>query len=124
MQTKQSYQTKADSGFFAYNPFTGADIDFFPVNRANAETTREQKRIFILTALPIFDCAPDLNAPYHNADGKLCYRRTRQATACNGRVLVTLDNARNIIVTVNGKQTERYSIRYPSKRKKHLFAAY
>ena len=107
---RQSYQTKSQSGFFQYNPFTGADILLFPTDRPV-----EYPRVFVLE-------------PYHKRDTSGEKPRSIAcATACNGRVHVSCDpDTRQITCTVNGKQTERFSIRYaPTRnRRKKAFASY
>jgi hypothetical protein len=105
-----SKQTPLDK-IFSYNPFDGAQINFFPADREKSDP-----RVFLLQPLPPFDCAAD-----PHGDGRL-----KQAIAANGKILVSMNAARSIIVTVNGKKTERYSIVYPKTRtgRKKMFAAY
>lgn len=98
---------------FAYNPFAGATIHFFPRDR---ETPRS------------FHLEPIMPHQQQTADG------AREATACRGRVYVTRYPSGSIVVTVNGKTTERYSIVYGDQTNgnrratrgsyKKIFAAY
>lgn len=92
-----SKQTPAER-FFSYNPLAGADVLLFPRDR-----DPKNPRRFILQT-----------SPHDSAT----------ATACGGIVVITINDARQLECHVNGKRTERFSIVYPNKRRKRIFASY
>ena len=109
-----SKQTPADSVFF-YNPLAGCNIYLFPRDRSLRDP-----RIFILQPVHPFDADADFSAPksVDPITHETKYFRLKQATACNGRVIVSRDSCGNTICTVNGKSTERYTIVPPKTRKR------
>jgi hypothetical protein len=82
---------------FPYNPFTGADVLFFPTDR-----DAKNPRRFILRTNPA---------------------EPGEAIAAGGRIVIKLNAARQPIAFVNGKQTERFSIVYPGKRQRKTFGS-
>ncbi len=94
-----SRQTPAGN-FFSYNPFTGANVLLFPIDRP-----ADMPRVFIL----------------HTSPAQHGY-----ATACNGRVELFISDTRQITCHVNGRETQRFSVKFaPTKqRRKKAFAAY
>ena len=103
MGVTKSFQTR-ELPRFQYNPFASADIYLFPADRP-----LNMPRQFILF--------PDI------LESRECGYPV--AYACNGKIRVSLDYAtRQITVTVNGKKTNRYSIKYANNKKRKPFAAY
>jgi hypothetical protein len=94
-----------DTGFFYYNPFTDADIIVFPRDRPAG-------RVFTLKAIHPFAREYD------------CVNGEKLAIACNGKIRVTRDSAGNVLCHVNGRTTERYSIKYTGRKQKQRFASY
>jgi hypothetical protein len=93
---------------FHYNPFTGASVNFFP---RGSGCTRS------------FDLQPV--HPFSNVAKTIELQPGETAAiACGGLVILRCTAARQIIATVNGKTTERFSVVYPSKRRKQTFASY
>ena len=94
IRSRQTYQ--ATSGI-KYNPFHGATILFFPKDRSD-----DNPRVYILK--------PNW--------------RDGTASCCGGRVHVEMNQSRQPVVTVNGKPTTRFSIKYPYKLQKRRWATY
>lgn len=92
----KSRQTRSQGGP-KYNPFAGATIYFYPKDR-----NIMNPRVFILK--------PNW--------------RDGTASALDGRIKVKMNEANQPIVTVNGKRTERFTIRYAGRSRKRLFGSY
>ena len=87
-----------DTPFFAYNPFAGATLLMFPADR----DPKNPRRFIVETD----------------------FRDCNSATACNGRIRLSINAAKQVECFVNDKRTERFTIIYAGKRKKKVFASY